>query len=85
MLEPLVRSEFDTAHSFAKEMVKQIESYFSFLLFPDKPGFLPLYWVATFLCPVYRCTITSTEMPVVRSYLESKFSVRSCTVSLNVG
>ena len=71
-IEPLLRDEYDSGHQFAKEMKKQMESYFSFLLFPNKPGFLPVYWVATFLCPVYRSYITSEEMPIVRAYLERK-------------
>ena len=81
ILEPLARDQYDSANAFAREMVAQIESYFSFLLYPDQPEFLPIYWVASFLCPVYRFTITSEEMPVVRAYLERKFSVVNCTVS----
>ena len=46
-------------------MTKNLESYFEFLLYPDRPGFLPIY-----LCPVLRSTITSVEMPVIRAYLE---------------
>ena len=45
-------------------MRAQIKSYFSFLLYPDDPNFLPIYWVASFLCPFYRFIITSEEMPV---------------------
>ena len=56
-------------------MKGQIESYFSFLLYPDDPRFLPIYWVASFLCPFHRFVITSEEMPVVRAYLEGKFNV----------
>ena len=56
-------------------MKAQLESYFAFLLFPSKPEFLPIYWVASFLCPVYRSVITSEEMPVVRAYLEGMLTV----------
>ena len=56
-------------------MKGQIESYFSFLLYPDDPGFLPIYWAASFLCPFYRFVITSEELPVVKAYLESKFEL----------
>ena len=83
-IEPLVTNESDTAHSFALEMKKQIQSYFSFLLYPTKPDFLPIYWVATFLCPVYRFVITSEEMPVVRSYLESKFNRKNNAFSSKI-
>lgn len=56
-------------------MKGQLESYFTFLLFPSEPEFLPIYWVASFLCPVYRAVITSEEMPVVRAYLEGLLTV----------
>ena len=56
-------------------MKAQMETYFSFLLCPDDPSFLPIYWVATFLCPFHRFVITSEEMPVVKAYLEGKFNV----------
>ena len=62
-------------------MKAQIESYFSFLLYPDDPNFLPIYWVASFLCPFYRFIITSEEMPVVRAHLESKFHIVNCQYS----
>ena len=73
----MVNDEADSAHSFAKEMKAQIESYFSFVLCPDDPCFLPIYWAASFLCPFYRFVITSEELPVVKAYLESKFDVGS--------
>ena len=56
-------------------MKAQMESYFSFLLCSDNPSFLPIYWVASFLCPFHRFVITSEEMPVVKAYLEGKFNV----------
>ena len=65
----------DSAHTMAKEMKSQVESYFRFLLNKKDKDFLPVYWVASFLCPIYRFVISSEELPVVRSYLESKFSV----------
>ena len=74
-LEPLVQDEMDSSHALAKEMRSQIEDYFGFLLDTKCKEFLPVYWVASFLCPVYRFILSSDELPVVRSYLESKFSV----------
>ena len=83
-LEPLVQDECDSAHNFAKEMKAQLESYFAFLLFPSQAGFLPIYWVASFLCPVYRSVITSEEMPVVRAYLEGLWTVDSSELDLHL-
>ena len=60
----------DSGHSFAVEMKKQLESYFIFLLDPTHKDFIPVYWVASYLCPVHRFSITSVELPVVRKYLE---------------
>ena len=74
-LEPLVKDEDDSANAFANQMKGHLESYFAFLLCPSDPEFLPIYWVASFLCPVYRSVITSKEMPVVRAYLEGMLNV----------
>ena len=65
----------DSAHNFAKEMRKQMEAYFVFLLKPFHKDFLPIYWVATYLCPVYRSLLTSDQLPVVRKYLEGTIIV----------
>ena len=65
-------------------MKAQLESYFGFLLFPSQPGFLPIYWAASFLCPVYRSVITSEEMPVVRAYLEGLWNVDSWELDLHL-
>ena len=59
-------------------MKGQLESKFAFLLFPSDPEFLPIYWVASFFCPVYRSVITSEELPVVRAYLEGMLTVHCC-------
>ena len=71
-MEPLLLDELDSAHSFAKELKTQLEKYFVFLLDAKHKEFLPVYWTASFLCPVYRFVISSDELPVVRSYLQSK-------------
>ena len=59
-------------------MKGQLETKFAFLLFPSDPEFLPIYWVSSFLCPVYRSVITSEELPVVRTYLEGMLNVDCC-------
>lgn len=59
-------------------MKGQLEHYFAFLLCPSDPEFLPIYWVASFLCPVYRSVITSKELSVVRAYIEGMLTVECC-------
>ena len=57
MLESLkvhVEDENDSAHLFAIELEDQFKSQFGFLLSKEDGDFQPLFWLATYLSPIYR-------------------------------
>ena len=55
LLQQLDQHIKDKNHpSYCKDLSKEIERYFKFLLDPSSEEFDPLYITATYLCPVYR-------------------------------
>ena len=69
---PLEDSE-DTAHLFAKQLEKHLNLQFNYLLDSEAAAFQPIYWLATYLSPVYRRTLSGDDIEVAKKFVKSKF------------
>ena len=70
----MVEDQNNAAHSFATKLEERMKSQFSYLLDPKDKDFMGIFWVATFLSPVYRVLLASDteKMTVVKNFLKSK-------------
>ena len=71
-LKPLVEDEEDSANLFAVELQEHFNSQFGFFLDKENRDFQPLYWLATYLSPVYCLTLSSTEVDEAKNLVKSK-------------
>ena len=71
-LQAIIDNEEHTARDFCGELHKQLSSYFVFLINPDAVGFLPIYYVASYLSPIHKFVIGPSQIAIVREYLERK-------------
>ncbi len=69
---PLEDSE-DTAHLFAKQLEEHLNLQFEYLLDSEAAAFQPIYWLATYLSPVYRRTLSGEDIEVAKKFVKSKF------------
>ena len=87
MLESLVarvEDPGDSAHVFAKELKKQLEDQFCFLLDPHavKEKFQPIYWLASFLSPVHRQALSDDVTMEAKTFLKSRFTLLAVQLRL---
>ena len=70
----MVEDQNNAAHSFAMKLEERMKSQFSYLLDPKAKDFMVIFWVATFLSPVYRVLLASDteKMTEVKKFLKSK-------------
>ena len=73
-LAPLVGDQSKTVHTFAKELEEKIKMQFVYLLDPKSHHFQSIFWVATYLSPLYRVLLSSDpeKMEEVKKFLKSK-------------
>ena len=64
----------NTANTFAKKLDERMKSQFSYLLNLKAKDFQAIFWVATYLSPVYRVLLASDteKMTEVKKFLQSK-------------
>lgn len=70
----MVEDQSNAAHTFATKLEERMKSQFSYLLEPKDKNFQVIFWVATFLSPVYRVVLASDtdKMTEVKRFLEGK-------------
>ena len=71
-LKPRVEDETDSAHLFASELQEHFKSQFGFLLSKEDRDFQPLFWLATYLSPVYRVALSTVEIEEAKKFAKSK-------------
>ena len=73
-LSAVMEDQNNAAHSFATKLEERMKSQFSYLLNSKDKDFMGIFWVATFLSPVYRVLLASDteKMTVVKNFLKSK-------------
>ena len=71
-LKPRVEDETDSAHLFASELQDHFKSQFGFLLSKEDRDFQPLFWLATYLSPVYRVALSTVEIEEAKKFAKSK-------------
>ena len=69
-LESIIDDVDHSAGPFCGELHKQMTEYFNFILNPNAPDFIDLYYVATYLAPIHKFVIGPSELTIVRKYLE---------------
>ena len=70
----------DTAHPFAKQLEKHLNLQFKYLLDSEAAAFQPIYWLTTYLSPVYRRTLSGDDIEVAKKFVKSKFI--DCSLSI---
>ena len=78
-LESIIDDVEHSAGPFCEELHKQISEYFNFILNPEAPDFIDLYYVASYLAPVHKFVIGPSELAIVRKYLEGR---KACLIYL---
>ena len=71
-LKPLVENEADSANLFASELQDHFKYQFGFLLSKEDRDFQPLFWLATYLSPVYRVALSTVEIEEAKKFAKSK-------------
>ena len=71
-LKPRVADETDSAHLFASELQDHFKIQFGFLLSKEDRDFQPLFWLATYLSPVYRVALSTVEIEEAKKFAKSK-------------
>ena len=73
-LSAVAEDSSNAANNFAQELHERMTRQFSYLLDPKSKDFRAIFWVATYLCPVYRVLLSSDmeKMMEVKKFLRGK-------------